>query len=147
MNLDRFGFILASGTLLALGALHYAGVTGNVTESEPIGLYLKVPGDPVRGGMVQCRGLIKHIAGVPGDVIRVTPEGSYINNKLWPNSAPVLETNRYRPYPFGTYTLQDGQYWGLGSTWDSFDSRYIGPLPSDTIAFNIAPLWTATLKH
>lgn len=142
MNLERFGFILAAVTLLALGTLDYAGVTGNLTESEPIGLYLKVPGFPARGLMVQLRGLIKHIAGVPGDTVRVTREGSYINGKLWPHSAMPADTNGYRPYPFGTYTLHPGQYWLLGSAPDSWDSRYLGAIPWDAIAFNIAPLWT-----
>lgn len=144
MNLERFGFILASSTLLALGTLHWAGVTGNLTESEPIGLYLKAPGSPVRGRMVQLRGLIKHIAGLPGDTVRVTPEGSYVNGKLWPNSALPSNTNGYRPFPFGTYTLQPGQYWVLGQSADSWDSRYLGPVPWDAIAFNIAPLWTTS---
>jgi len=144
VTLERFGFILASGTLLALGTLHWYGVTGNMTESEPIGLYLKIPGEPAQGRMVQLRGLIKHIVGVPGDTIRTTPEGSYVNGKLWPHSAIPADTNGYRPYSFGEFTLGLGQYWVLGQSGDSWDSRYLGPVPWDAIAFNIAPLWTTT---
>ncbi len=144
MNLDRFGFILASSTLLALGTLHFAGVTGNMTESEPLGLYVKVPGPPARGRMVQLRGLIKHVAAVPGDTIRTSREGTYVNGKLWPHSAIPSNTYGYRPFPFTEFILGPGQYWVLGQTTDSWDSRYQGPVTGQDIAFNITPLWTHT---
>jgi type IV secretory pathway protease TraF len=89
---------------------------------------------------------MKHVAAVPGDTVIVTPSGSYINGKLWPNSAIPAQTYGYRPYPFGTYTLEPGQFWLLGAGADSWDSRWIGPVPDDLIANNITPLLTVNPK-
>jgi type IV secretory pathway protease TraF len=146
MKAERFALVLTSSVVLALGTLRWYGVAGNLTDSEPIGLYLREPGNPARGGMVALRPLMKNIAGVPGDTVTVTPSGSYINGRLWPNSAIPSQTYGYRPFPFGTYKLQPGQYWLMGTGSDSWDSRWIGPVPDDLIANNITPLLTINPK-
>src|SRR5712692_1555501 len=87
-----FGLI-TGWSLVVLGVLAahlrwVEGMTGAIfSESEPPGLYRTVSKPIVRGGMVQLRSLMKHVAGIPGDTVRLTPEGSYINGKLWPYSA------------------------------------------------------------
>ena len=135
---------IASTTVLLLLlyslSLRWIGVTGALTDSEPPGLYREIPGPAVRGGMVELRRLMKHVVAVAGDTVRVTPEGSYINGKLWPYSAPIAD--RYQHYPFGIYKLQPGQYWVLGQNPTSWDSRYIGPVPFDLINSRVQPLWT-----
>jgi conjugal transfer pilin signal peptidase TrbI len=143
MKAERFALLLTGTTLLVLGTLRWYGFTGNISESEPIGLYLKIPGAPERGGMVALRPLMKHVAAIAGDTVEATPQGSYINGKLWPNSGIPANTHGYRPFPFGTYTLQPGQFWLLGSSSDSWDSRWIGPVTSDLIVSNVIPLWTS----
>jgi type IV secretory pathway protease TraF len=85
---------------------------------------------------------MKHLAGVPGDTVEVTARGSYVNGKLWPNSRIPANTHGYRPYPFGTYKLQPNQFWMLGSSSDSWDSRWLGPITGDLISTSITPLWT-----
>jgi type IV secretory pathway protease TraF len=142
MIFERVALIVISALLLGFVTLRYRGVTANITDSEPIGLYIQVGGLPHRGSLVQLRPLMKNLAGVPGDVIRVTPEGSYINSKLWANSAIPKVTHGYRPFPFGTIRLQPNQYWMLGSSNDSWDSRWLGPITGDLIAATIQPLWT-----
>ena len=141
MSLERFALIITSATLLALGTLRYWGIAGNLTNSEPYGFYIRTPGDPIRGNMVALRSLIKHVAAVPGDTVRATPEGSYINGKLWPYSA-IPTDSHYRPFPYGTYKLASGQFWLLGHSPLSWDSRYLGPIPQDLINFPLKPLWT-----
>ena len=143
MTFERLALIVVSGLLLAFTTLRYNGVTANITDSEPIGFYIQVGGLPHRGSLVQLRPLMKNLAGIPGDTIRVSPEGSYINGKLWPNSAIQKETHGYRPYPFGTIKLQPNQYWMLGTSQDSWDSRWLGPITGDLIAATIHPLWTS----
>src|SRR5262245_12375099 len=108
MTTERFALILTTSALIGLATLHVYGLTGNLTDSEPRGLYLQIIGSPARGHLVQLRPLIKHIAGLPGDTIRVAREGSYINDHLWPNSAVPTDTQGYTPYPFGTYKLAPG---------------------------------------
>ena len=128
--------------LFALFIVRYNGVTANITDSEPIGFYMQIGGFPHRGSLVQLRPLIKNLAGIPGDTVQVSPEGSYINGRLWPNSAIPKQTHGYQPYPFGTIKLQPNQYWMLGSSNDSWDSRWLGPITGDLIAATITPLWT-----
>jgi len=121
--------------------LHFVGVTGAVfSDSEPRGLYRTTSGPVTRGAIVELGQLSKHVAGVPGDTIRVTPEGSYVNGELWPNSAPICQ--HYKPVPFGTYKLGPGQYWLLGRNPSSWDSRYAGFIPWDLIYSTITPVWT-----
>ena len=130
--------------LFAIGAhLRYVeGITGALfSDSEPQGLYRETSGPIERGSMVQLRTLMKHVAGIPGDTVRVAPEGSYINGTLWPYSAIPSDVHS-RPYPFGTYTLAPGQYWLLGRNPHSWDSRFLGPFPGDMINSPIKPLWT-----
>jgi type IV secretory pathway protease TraF len=145
--------LLATMTLPGLSVLYlrWWGITGSLTsDSEPRGLYLvtraqiDIPNRGFeRGDMVELRQLMKHVAGVPGDVVRVTPEGSYINGKLWPNSAVPAATN-YHPYPNGTYKLAPDQYWLLGRNPWSWDSRYFGMVPLDLIACTVKPVWTVS---
>ena len=147
MSFERAMLVIVSTLLLSFVTLTYVGVTANVTDSEPIGLYAKAGGLPYRGCMVQLRPLIKHLAGVPGDIIQTTAEGSYINDRLWPSSAIPKDTHGYRPYPFGTYILGPHQYWILGDGPDSLDSRYLGMVSADVIATTIKPLWTIAPDH
>jgi type IV secretory pathway protease TraF len=135
---------LISTVIAIIGiANRFAGPMVNLTGSEPTGVYLRGPGKPERGGMVALQPLMKHVAAMPGDVVRVTTEGSYINGKLWPYSG-IPKVTSYHPFPFGTYTMHAGQYWLLGTNPESWDSRYIGPIPVDLIASPIRPIWTAT---
>lgn len=135
---------LALNMLLAFGlGLHYIGITGAVfSDSEPRGLYRATSGPITRGSMVELGNLTKHVAGVPGDIVRVTPEGSFINGELWPKSAPIGQD--YKPFPFGTYKLGPGQYWLLGRNPSSWDSRYAGFIPWDLIYSTITPVWTVS---
>ncbi|MGO9268168.1 MAG: S26 family signal peptidase [Candidatus Binataceae bacterium] len=144
MNLTLTRLTLFATVIAIVGiGNRFAGPMVNLTHSEPTGLYLRLPGRPAPGGMVALRLLMKHVVAVPGDTVRVTPEGSYINDRLWPYSG-IPTTTSYQPFPFGTYTLQAGQYWLLGTSPDSWDSRYIGPVPIDLIQSTIRPVWTAS---
>jgi type IV secretory pathway protease TraF len=142
MKLERFALTVATVALGGFATLRCTGATVNVTDSEPTGLYLRIPGTPARDGMVALRPLIKHVAATAGDVITVTSQGTYVNGRLWPHSAIPARTRGYQPFPFGTYILQPGQYWLLGTSPDSWDSRFIGPVPLDLVESSIRPVWT-----
>jgi type IV secretory pathway protease TraF len=134
--------VIATSIVVAGLANTFAGIVVNLTNSEPAGVYLRFPGKPQRGRMVALRSLMKHVVAVPGDVVTVTTQGTHVNGRLWPNSAIVENTHGYQPFPFGTYTLRPGQYWLLGTSPDSWDSRYIGPVPIDLIESTVEPVWT-----
>ena len=134
--------VIATSIVVAGLANNFAGVVVNLTNSEPTGIYLRVPRKPERGGMVALRSLMKHVVAVPGDLVTVTAHGTYVNGQLFPHSAIPATNNGYRPFPFGAYTLRRGQYWLLGASPDSWDSRYIGPVPIDLIESSVEPVWT-----
>jgi type IV secretory pathway protease TraF len=141
MTTERFALILTSAALLVLGTLRATTVT-NITDSMPLGLYLRTFQPPARGVIVELRPLVKNIAAMEGDTIRITPQGTYVNDKLWPNSAIPSDTHGYIPFRFGTYKLQPNQFWVLGDSPDSLDSRYFGFVSADEIGTTIKPLWT-----
>jgi type IV secretory pathway protease TraF len=140
LTVTRITVIVTSIVVAGL-ANRFAGVMVNLTDSERTGIYLRVPGKPERGGMVALRSLMKHVVAVPGDVVTATQQGTHVNGRLWPNSAIPEGTHGYQPFPFGTYTLRPGQYWLLGTSPDSWDSRYIGPVPIDLIESSVEPVW------
>jgi type IV secretory pathway protease TraF len=136
------GWSIAALFALAAHLRYVEGITGAIfSDSEPLGWYRTVSGSVQRDEMVQLRQLLKHVAGVPGDIVAVTPAGSIINGKLWPHSAVPAQSD-YKPYAYGTYKLAPGQYWLLGSNPWSYDSRLIGPIPQDLISGPVKPLWT-----
>jgi type IV secretory pathway protease TraF len=133
--------VIATSIVVAGLANSLGGLVVNLTNSEPTGIYLRVPGKPKRGGLVALRPLMKHVVAVPGDVVTVTAQGTHVNGRFWPSSAIAEDTHGYQPFPFGTYALRPGQYWLLGTSPDSWDSRYIGPVPIDLIDSSVEPVW------
>lgn len=129
----------------------------NRTISEPLGWYFAAPGlsyhknDLVltcltnkqykkvfnqlglRDVSGQCSDgmpyLLKKVAGVPGDVIKITSSGVFINDVLQPDSIQFKVGRGVALYPL-PYTdnliLSKGEYFLLGETTHSVDSRYFG---------------------
>jgi signal peptidase I len=142
ITFERVMLVVGWLILLCVLMLGYNGGVMNITDSAPIGLYVKVPGMPKRGDLMLLRPLIKRLVGVPGDQIRTSPEGTYVNGKLVKDSAIPANIHGWQPQPYGVRTLQPSQYWVLG-TGNSLDSKFWGPVSSDDLATPIAPLWTA----
>jgi len=128
-------------TLLVIILYSGAHITWNVSPSEPVGFYWITDAAPTRGKLVLLRNDLKRIAGWPGDTIRTTPEGSYVNGVFQPNSG-IPAGSPYQPYPYGTFKLAPDQYWMLGNLSLSYDSRYTGPRPGCEIMSVVKPLWT-----
>lgn len=73
--------------------------------------------------------LIKRIGAVKGDVVEVTASGILINGTLQANSYLYPEGRGIKLYPLAVgykHTLSDGEYFMLGNSPHSFDSRYFG---------------------
>ncbi|BCU08437.1 hypothetical protein Atep_31140 (plasmid) [Allochromatium tepidum] len=86
--------------------------------------------------------ILKRIAGVPGDQIRIEGTELYINglhrDRLWlAKSLPGKQPGDFDL----NLTLADGQYFLLGSTQESFDSRYWGPIHREAIRGYAHPLF------
>jgi type IV secretory pathway protease TraF len=115
--------------------------TLNESQSEPIGLYRPTHSPFKRGSLVLLKDPLKRVVGMPGDCIRTTREGTYVNTRLVPDSG-IPAGSPYRPYPFTILILGPDQYWVLGDHRLSYDSRYYGPVPGSLIASTVEPFYT-----
>jgi type IV secretory pathway protease TraF len=138
--------ITVSFTLLgALGAASIFDLRGNASPSEPLGIYHLTHEPLTRGAFVVLKMPLKQIAALPGDTVRVTPEGSYVNGRLWPHSAiPAGAPNHF---PFGTYRIHQHQLWVLGDNPLSYDSRYFGTIPESLVSATAEPLLTTKITN
>ncbi len=135
----------------------------NITPSEPVGIYELVPGGLARGALVLLPQphdssasllrryiparlpLIKRVAALPGDLVRVTADGVYVNGVRWPKSVPLAhdeEGRTLRPYPFGAYRVAAGELWMMSNHPRGLDSRYFGPVPEASVVSRLKPLVT-----
>ena len=172
MNRRIIVAVIVAAALLGAGpALRRAGLRINLTASEPRGLYI-VEGRPwSRGSLVVIRlparlsaialergyalpgsrsgaamdGL-KRVAALPGDTVRVGPQGVSVNGVLWTASRPLTWDSSGHPiqhYPFGVYHVRPGQVWLLSDNPRGWDSRYFGPLPRANVISAARPLLTS----
>lgn len=159
------GLALLGGAGLAA----YLGVRCNTSYSLPMGFYVRTC-DPdarfiefcpqgrfaieSRERAYRSRGicpdgavpLLKPIVARPGDTVDVSAEGIAVNGRLLPQTTPVAQDNLGRAltaWPLGRYAVADGTVW-VASSYNrgSYDSRYMGPIPTRLIRAHLRPLWT-----
>ena len=72
--------------------------------------------------------LLKQIVATEGDEVSVDEEGVKINNHLYKNSRVVQNLRQINllPIGFGSFKLKHNEYFVLGVTPYSYDSRYFG---------------------
>lgn len=142
--------------------LFQQGYRFNVTPSMPKGIYQLVPGNPGidRGDLVSVclaiepfaslaldRGylrsgscpdgtepLLKVVAGLPGDLLEVGPEGIRINSRMMPQSMIAATDSLDQPMPISTTLspgrIPEGMVLILSREHPGgFDGRYFGLLP------------------
>jgi type IV secretory pathway protease TraF len=124
-------------TMTALFVLTH--FTLNESASEPVGLYRPTSAAFKRGSLVLLRMPLKRIAALPGDRVKFSPEGIYVEGTLIPNSAPEPGLPHF---PFGSYTVPADMFVGLGQHPDSWDGRYVGFLPESLVSSTAQPVWT-----
>lgn len=156
-------------TLLGWGA-HVLGFRINITTSMPLGLYLLSDDRTMRGDCVtfclppgaypreiaaSCLGqsnlcpsalkpLLKHLVGLPGDVVLVTSKGLYVNEHLQPNSKILTTDHAGKPIPsfLSSGTIPPGKALVLSEyNPHSFDSRYYGLVRLDSL-HKVIPIFT-----
>lgn len=88
----------------------------------------------------QCKSgspyLIKQVAGVPGDAVQITQSGVLINNHLQSNSQSFTTARGIPLYPLPVnyqVTLGSNEYFVLGTTLHSVDSRYFGIIKQEQL--------------
>jgi conjugative transfer signal peptidase TraF len=91
--------------------------------------------------------MLKPVVARAGDVVTVSEQGIGVNGRVLPNTAPLRTDTHGRPltaWPFGRYVVAADTVW-VASSYNprSFDSRYIGPVPTSGIRDYVRPLLTA----
>ena len=149
--------VLFFGVLLLCGIIFVSRhILRNVTISEPLGWYWLSPPYPIQvdkvytmkvpveflslvkqlGYKSNAKALFKKVVAKDGDIIKVTDEGILINNKLM-RSSQGIETFKgisLHPLPVGyQYKLKPNEYFMMGDTSHSFDSRYFGVVKENDI--------------
>lgn len=158
---------------VAIATFQLCGIVGvriNASPSLPLGLYLTssrpeanlvefCPAEPFASLAITrgyrdagvCRDgatpLMKPIVARAGDVVDVSGQGITVNGRLLPNTAPRNADSQGRPlipWPFGRYVVAPDTVWVASSHHPrSFDSRYFGPIPVNSIRDHVRPLLTA----
>jgi type IV secretory pathway protease TraF len=80
--------------------------------------------------------LLKELIAHDGDVVEIKKDGVYINNLLVPNSKSqsYVRNVNLLPVPIGyAHKLQNDEYWFIGQSSNSFDSRYFGVISVNQI--------------
>jgi conjugative transfer signal peptidase TraF len=162
--------MLAGVTLIVLPAWKPPGIRfiWNASASVPIGLYRIVPGDHVgvtdlavvmppaelaafldeRRYLPRGLPLIKRVLALGGAT--VCRRGSAIIAYDGTYGQALARDRRGRPLPDwqGCRALHDGEAFFMNwDSPDSFDSRYVGPLPVTTIVGRAIPVWTTDTTH
>lgn len=88
--------------------------------------------------------LLKRIAAKSGDIVVVGAKGIKINNLLQPNTVAIrryhnIDLNKLVPNT--KYRLAKGDYFLLGNTSNSYDSRYFGVVTESAIYYKALLLW------
>ncbi|MBY0379365.1 MAG: S26 family signal peptidase [Burkholderiales bacterium] len=148
-----FAILLFCGVICLSKSVMY-----NITNSEQIGWYwvgmhrygieniqvgklytIKLPDTFMRvirqlGYRANSYTLLKRVVARSGDIIEVDKAGVFVNRKLINNSQSkqMVRGIELHPLPIGyKYILHNGEYFVMGETDSSFDSRYFGVMNKD----------------
>jgi len=155
----------ALATILGLG-LHI-----NLSASAPRGLYRIVTGIPVRGAWVvacvsadaaalarargylwpgPCQGgvqpVLKPVVATGGDVVELGPQAVVVNGYRLPASRSAAVDALGYPLPhaaWGRHVVGADEIWVVSTLVpNSWDSRYLGPIPASQVRAVARPVWT-----
>ncbi|MBY0379170.1 MAG: signal peptidase I, partial [Burkholderiales bacterium] len=80
--------------------------------------------------------LIKKIVAINGDIVKIEASGIWVNDELLPNSKAIYTHNgiKLSPQQLQILRLKANEYFMLGKTNTSYDSRYFGIVKAKQIA-------------
>lgn len=169
---SRRGFFCAVCVGLAIAPLAgWMGFRVNWTSSMPVGLYLKTTPELAAGSRVlvclpsevaaigRSRGylpagscpdgsspILKQILALPGDHVDLRRGSLAVNGHEIDHSEIRTSDTLGRELEhvaFGSRTVRDGELWVVGSNHQrSWDSRYFGPIPIESVIGGARPLAT-----
>lgn len=87
--------------------------------------------------------LLKTVAAVAGDTVAIASDGVSVNGHLLRNSKSVAADRSGRrmfPWPSGLYRIPRGSIWLYADNERSWDSRYLGPVPTRNVLASVTPV-------
>jgi conjugative transfer signal peptidase TraF len=148
-----------------------AGLRFNSSPSVPVGFYRLVDEPVAVGSLVAaclperdalfgrrrgylhagpCPGdaaaVVKRVGAVGGDVVRVSPNGVFVDGSFLEKEAPMTDSQGRPLVPLleGTWHLGCDHLWLYSDHANSWDSRFYGPVHRSAVLGTVRPLWTAS---
>ena len=86
--------------------------------------------------------VVKYLAGVPGDVVKITQKAIWIDGKYWGKRwlMPWVRHKNIKVLPPETFTIPKGKYLLMGTTPGAYDGRYWGLVPAQKVVGRAWPL-------
>lgn len=86
--------------------------------------------------------LVKFLRAVPGDTVKVSEEGVFVNDhKVAEGGLPMAHRFNKGPEEFyGERVLGEDEHWIMGTTAESFDSRYWGSVSYEQVQARAYPI-------
>ena len=161
-------FAASVAPITMAGFLVITGIRINTSYSLPMGIYIRTSDQ--RASLIEfcpegrfaiesssrryrTRGfcpdgavpLLKPVVAHRGDTVEVGARGIAVNGHLLPQTVPVANDRFARPleaWSTGRYEVAEGIVW-VASSYNpgSYDSRYMGPIPTRLIRARLRPLW------
>ena len=78
--------------------------------------------------------MVKILVGLPGDRIEITPERTMVNGVEVATGLDLAERLGQTPDAFArAFVVPEGEYFGVGKSDSSFDSRYFGLIKREQV--------------
>jgi len=165
--MPRFVWLFMMNSLVIFILMAVMGLRINISESYPVGIYIRVDGEHTKNNLVEsclpekiaqlmversyipnagnCGGypaVIKQIFGVAGDHV-VVGENVSINGTAIANTPSRATDNKNRVLTPANDTVIDKEHVWLMSNVvpNSYDARYFGQTPVELIISNLKPVW------
>jgi len=171
-RLSKLTALISLILLALLSGLHFTGARFNPSKSVAVGLYWEVDKPIEKGAYVlvcppdteifqlakqrgyltagfcpnNYSGMMKFVAAATGDIIRISPKGIEVNQKLLAHSKPLKNDPGGRSltlFELNNYRLNENELLLIGNVSPaSFDSRYFGLIDRAQIQGVVKPIWT-----
>ena len=86
--------------------------------------------------------MAKVLVGLPGDQVQINAKGIFVNGACVGHGLTYADIHGRTPQQlYGKTTLKPNQYWFMGKSDQSFDSRYWGTVSNEQIIGRVYPLF------
>jgi conjugal transfer pilin signal peptidase TrbI len=159
-----FVFLLVFGWVAFIQTRYSIGIDAQIVQSIPGSRWVLIDhGDTSvnRGDLIAWKAafvlpipdgtqVMKYVVGIPGDIVNISPDGAIrINGEpVTAGGIPIVEGfNQAKLAGIDPatlpreYVIPDHRIFVVGTSAESFDSRYYGPIPDTFVSGTVHQLW------